>query len=147
MPYSLAHLSSTSSRGMPIVVENRATETTARGRHTHRVAGTRARPNLSWIAAMTTSTIEIREVKPASTSEPKNSTPIRAPAGASLMMVGKAMKASPTPSVTTSSIATPCACAMKPSAENTPMPHRISKPEFAKPTTRPEPVRSVFFFR
>ena len=57
------------------------------------------------------------------------------------------MNARPTPSVTTSSMATPWARAMKPSAENTPMPARISKPEFAKPTTRPEPVRSVFFFR
>ncbi len=78
MPYSLAHLSSTSSSGSPIVVENSAVDTTARGgTHTHRVEDSRPRPNLSWIAAMTTSTMEISEVKPASTSEPKNSTPMR----------------------------------------------------------------------
>ena len=147
MPYSLAHLSITSSSGRPIVVENRTVETIAIGTHTSRVEETRARPNLSWTAAITTSTMEISEVKPASTSEPKKSTPISAPAGASEMIVGKAMNARPTPATTTSSIATPWACAMKPSAENTPMPHRISKLEFAKPTTRPEPVRSVFFFR
>lgn len=57
------------------------------------------------------------------------------------------MNARPMPEETTSETSTPCACAMKPSAENTPMPQRISKPEFAKPTTRPEPVRSVLFLR
>ena len=49
------------------------------------------------MAATMTSTMEIIEVMPANTSEPKNNTPISAPIGAWLMMVGKAMKAKPMP--------------------------------------------------
>jgi hypothetical protein len=62
-------------------------------------------------------------------------------------MVGKAMNARPIPLVATSLTWVPAACAIKPRAENTPMPARSSKPEFAKPTTAPEPVRSVLGFR
>ena len=147
MPYWLTQLSNTSSTAMPIVVGKMMVENTASGTVTARVAAMRPIPNLSWIAAMITSTMEISEVNPASTREPKNSTPITAPPGASPMMAGKAMKARPMPDSTTSSRATPWAWAMNPRAENTPIPARISKPELAKPTTRPEPVRSVFFFR
>jgi hypothetical protein len=46
---------------------------------------------------MTTSITLTSEVMPAMTSDPKNRTPSSAPAGASLMIVGKAMKARPMP--------------------------------------------------
>ena len=98
---------------------------------------------LFWNAETTTSMTEMREVTPARTRLAKNRTPIRAPAGASLMIVGKAMNASPSPSVATSLTATPLACAMKPRAAKTPMPASTSKLELAKPTTRPDPVMSV----
>ena len=62
------------------------------------------------------------------------------------MIVGKAMKARPMPELATSETGWLAACAMKPSAANTPIPHSSSKEELAKPTTRPEPVRSAFFF-
>ena len=103
----------------------------------------RLQPSLSFTAETTTSRMEISEVKPAKTSEPKNSTPISTPAGAWEMIVGKATKANPMPEVTTSATSTPFAWAMKPRAEKTPMPQRISKEELVKPTMSPEPVRLV----
>ena len=104
-------------------------------------------PALSCTPAIMTSRIEMSEVNPAKRSEPKNRNPMSAPAGACEIMVGKAMKAKPIPSSTTLSTAIPCACAMKPSAANTPIPASSSNPELAKPTTAPEPVRSVLGFR
>ena len=130
-----------------MVVGNSARETIASGTVTTRTAGTRVRPSLSWKPAMMTSTIEISEVNPAKVRAPKNRTPIRVPAGASEMIVGKAMKARPMPLVATSPTATPDALAMKPRAAKTPMPARISKLEFAKPTTSAELVRSVLGLR
>ena len=44
-------------------------------------------------------------------------------------------------------LASALAAAMNPSVANTPMPARISNDEFAKATTRPEPVRSVLRLR
>ena len=107
------------------------------------MARTRLVSNLSRTAEMTTSSTLTSEVKPAMTSEAKNSTPITAPAGASLTIVGNAMKARPIPDVATSPTATPVAWAMKPSAAKTPMPASSSKPEFDRPTTRAEPDMSV----
>ncbi len=101
--------------------------------------------NLSRTAEMTTSIMLISEVIPAITSEPKNSTPISAPAGASLMIAGKAMNASPTPPpLATSPTGSPLSWAMNPRAANTPMPASSSKPEFEKPTTSPEPILSLW---
>ena len=111
------------------------------------VADLRLQPSLSWNAATMTSRIEIKEVRPAKTREPKNSTPRIAPNGASETMVGKAMNARPMPPLATSDTGVPEAAAMKPSAAKTPMPARISKPELANATTMPEPVRSVLRFR
>ena len=136
-----------SSRFSPLVVENMAREITALSPTTTRTVVHRPQPILSFTAETTTSRMEISEVKPARTREPKKSTPISAPIGASEMMAGNAMNARPMPDSTTSAICTPLACAMKPRAEKTPMPARISKPELEKPTTRPEPVRLVRFFR
>ncbi|GHJ23728.1 hypothetical protein TPA0909_53420 [Streptomyces albus] len=82
------------------------------------------------------------EVMPAMARETKKRKPKAAPIGICEMTVGKAMKASPTPSVTTSPTATPLACAMKPRVAKTPMPARISKELLAKPATSAEPVRS-----
>lgn len=62
-------------------------------------------------------------------------------------IVGKATNARPIPEVATPATSVPCACAMNPRAAKTPMPARISKPEFAKATTSPEPVRSVLRLR
>ena len=131
----------------PDVVEKRARERRAEPPTTSSTAAQRLRPSLSFTAETTTSRIEMREVKPAITSDPKNSTPIRVPNGAAEIIVGKATNARPRPELTTSVTATPEACAMKPSAENTPMPARTSKPELENPTTRPEPVRLVRRFR
>ncbi len=80
---------------------------------------------------MTTSITLMSEVSPATTREPKNSSPSRAPPGASLMIAGKAMNASPIPSSATSLTATPWAWAMKPRAAKTPMPASTSKEELA----------------
>ena len=99
------------------------------------------------MAEMGTWMIDTSEVRPAKMSDRKKRTPKIAPPGISLMIVGNAMKARPTPLLTTSSTPTLAACAMKPSAANTPTPASISNPEFAKPTTRPEPVRFVFRLR
>ena len=106
-------------------------------------APTRDISNLSRTAEITTSMTLTSEVTPATTSEPKNRTPISAPAGASLMIAGKAMKASPRPSVATSSTGCRSAVAMNPRAAKTPMPASSSKPELANPTTSPEPVMSL----
>ena len=76
------NLSNTSNTGRPVVVPNSRVEITAIGMHTANVAGTRATFHLSCTAATITSTTEIREVMPANTSEPKNSTPIIEPKGA-----------------------------------------------------------------
>lgn len=84
---------------------------------------------------------------PANTRAPKKSTPKIEPPVACETIVGKAMNARPMPDDATPETSVFCACAMKPRAANTPIPARISKPEFAKPTTRPEPVRSVLRFR
>ncbi len=87
------------------------------------------------------------EVSPAKTRHAKNAKPKRLPPGISEMSVGKATNARPMPLVATSETAAPDAEAMKPRAAKTPMPARISKPEFEKATTRPEPVRFVFRLR
>ncbi len=85
----------------------------------------------------------ISEVHPASTSEPKNRMPNRPGAnGSVLMMAGKATNARPTPVSDSSAIGAPDSRAMKPSTANTPMPHRISNEEFAKPTVNAEVVMS-----
>ncbi len=82
---------------------------------------------------------------PASTSEPKNSTPNRSlSAGSVLTTSGKTTKARPMPSVATSSIAMPCDVAMNPSAPNTPMPAKSSNEELPKPAISAEFVRSAF---
>ena len=53
--------------------------------------------------------MEIIEVTPANTSEPKNNTPINAPIGAWLMMVGNAINAKPIPLDATSLTSLPAA--------------------------------------
>ena len=129
------------------MVEKSARDTTAERPTTTSTVVQRPQPSLSFTAETTTSRMEMSEVNPAITREPKKRMPTRAPMGAWEISVGNATKARPIPLATTSSTRTPEACAMKPSAENTPMPARISKPELDRPTTRPEPVRFVRFFR
>ena len=128
---------------MPLVVEKSTRLSTAAGTPTTSVAPLRDISNLSRTAEMTTSITETSDVMPAITSDPKNRTPMNAPAGASEMIAGKAMNARPIPSVATSETAVSFAWAMKPSAAKTPMPASSSKPELAKPTTAPEPDMSV----
>src|SRR5690625_7913979 len=142
MPNWLTKLSETSSKWMPDVVPNPNSEMSAATTPNVATTVTRDQPSLSFTAEITTSRIEIIEVNPAKSSDAKKSTPMIGPRppGAWEMISGKATKASPIPEVTTSSMLTPAACAMKPSAENTPMPARISKPEVEKHTTKPEPV-------
>lgn len=132
---------------MPVVVASSEVEISAIGTPTRTMARVLETPNLSRTPAMTTSMMEIIDVTPANTNEPKNSTPISDPPGASEMIVGNATNANVRPEETTSPTPTPCACAMNPRAAKTPMPASISKLEFANPTTRPEPVRSVLRFR
>ncbi len=52
-------------------------------------------------------------------------------------IVGKATNARPMPEVATPATSVPCACAMNPRAANTPIPARISKPEFAERHDQP----------
>ena len=104
----------------PLVVLKKIKLIPAAGTPTISVADRRVSSNLSRTADMTTSITLTSDVRPAKTNDPKNRTPISAPAGASLMIVGKATKASPRPSDATSSTASPEAWAMKPSAANTP---------------------------
>ena len=104
---------------------------------------TRPTPVLSLIALMPTSTTEMSEVSPATTRDPKNRSPSRTPAGASLRIAGKATKARPIPSATTSPTGWPVFVARKPRTAKTPMPANSSKPELENATTEPEPVRSV----
>ena len=96
---------------------------------------------------MITSITEINEVNAAKVNEPKNNTPNTSPNGALLIIVGNAKKAKPIPPFATSLTSTPCAVAMKPNAANTPIPASTSKLEFAKPTTKPLPVKSESFFK
>ncbi len=147
MPKALTKASVVSSTDSAVVVENRAMEMTASGMETMRVVRTRPHPSLSCRAATITSRIEMREVTPAKTRAPKNSTPMIDPPVACDTIVGKATNARPMPEVATPETSVPCAWAMNPSAANTPMPARISKPELANATTRPEPVRSVLRLR
>jgi hypothetical protein len=63
--------------------------------------------------------------------------------GISEMTAGKTTKASPTPSVATSSIASPAVVARNPRAAKTPMPASSSKEEFAKPAMNALPLRSA----
>ena len=102
MPNELTNLSETSSRFRPVVVEKPRVERTAMGMPTASVPATRPRPSLSCTAAMMTSRMEMRDVKPASRSEPKKSAPMSAPSGAWLMIVGNAINARPMPSAATS---------------------------------------------
>ena len=125
-----------------MVVPNSSTEAVIIGTPTTKVAATRLVFSLSCTAAITTSSTEINEVSPANTSEPKNSRPISAPAGAWLMMVGNAIKARPMPPAATSPTCCPLAVAIKPSAANTPIPASNSKLLLANATTMPVPVKS-----
>src|SRR5664279_4336291 len=144
MPYRLMKWSRMSSTYSPLVVLKKTRLTTAAGAPTATVAPIRESSNLSRTAEITTSMTLTSEVTPAKTRDPKKSTPISAPAGASLMIAGKATNANPSPSAATSSTATPDACAMKPSAAKTPIPASSSKPEFDRPTTSADPDMSVF---
>ena len=76
------NLSITSNTGRPVVVPNNSADTTAIGRQTIKVAVMRPKRSLSCTAAMITYTMEIIEVTPANTTEPKNSKPISGPNGA-----------------------------------------------------------------
>src|SRR5690606_12025339 len=142
IPYWLTKWSTMSSTLSPLEVEKNARLTTAAGTVTSSVARTRVSSNLSRTAEITTSRMLTNDVRPASTSEPKNSTPSREPAGASLMIVGNTTNANRMQLATTSVTATSLACARKPRAANTPLPASSSKPEFERPTTSPEPVMS-----
>ena len=147
MPILLVNASIVSNTLRPVAVGMMTIETTAMRPPTITVEVRSLMPVLSAIAAIGTWMIETSEVSPAKISVRKNRTPKIAPPGIWLMIVGNAMKARPTPLLTTSSTPVPAVWAMNPSAANTPTPASISKPEFAKPTTRPEPVRFVFRFR
>ena len=92
----------TSNIGKPVVVPNSTVEINIIGKPTVKVAATRLNFSLSWIAAMITSITEMKEVNAAKVNEPKNNTPNTEPNGASLIMVGKAMKANPIPPFATS---------------------------------------------
>ena len=147
MPKLVTNLSNTSNMGKPVVVPNSAMDNNAIGTHTVMVETTRPQCSLSCTAAIITSRIEISEVTPANSSEPKNSTPSRLPIGAWSIMAGKAINAKPMPDVATSLTSLPPACAIKPNAANTPIPASNSKLLLAKPTTKPEPVKSVSRFK
>ena len=112
-----------------------------------RVACTLGMPSLSRTPETTTSTMLSSDVSPATVKEAKNNTPISDPKGAWEMIVGNATKASVMPCPATSETPWPVCPAMKPRAAKTPIPASSSKPELAKPTTSPEPVRSVRRFR
>src|SRR5680860_1175448 len=96
MPKRLMKWSAVSRIGTPVVVDSR-TLAAAAGTPTTSDAVARPRSSLSRTAEITTSITLTREVKPATTSDPKNSTPIRAPAGAWEMIAGNATKARPSP--------------------------------------------------
>ena len=147
MPKLLTKASVVSSNCNPVVVGKSTNEIKAMGTVTTSVEETRPQASLSWMAATITSRMEISDVMPAKTRAPKNNTPSTEPKGACETIVGNATKASPMPPLTTSSIATLWACAMKPSTAKTPMPASSSKPELAKATTEPDPVRSVLRLR
>ncbi len=141
----LEKASTTSRMVSPETPPIRTTEITALDPPATATETGRDQPVLSFTAETTTSRIEISEVRPAIAREPKNSTPSRAEAGASEMIVGKAMNARPRPDSATSPTGEPAA--RKPSAAKTPMAASSSKEELEKPTTRPEPEALDFFFR
>ena len=82
MPNWFTKASEVSSSWRPVVVGKSISEISAIGMVTAKVAVLRLQPSLSWNAATMTSRMEISEVRPAKTSEPKNSTPSSAPKGA-----------------------------------------------------------------
>ena len=118
----------------------------ASGTQTSRVPLTRLMLSLSRTAAMTTSTMEIIEVKPARTRQAKKRKPKTSPAGIEAMSAGKVKNASPTPP-STSSQAMPPAWTRKPRPAKTPMPASTSNAELENATTRPELVRFVLRLR
>ncbi len=79
MPNWLMKWSTMSSTCRPLVVDRKATLSTAIGTVTAKVAVRRVSSNLSRTAEITTSATEISEVSPAMTSEVKNSTPMTGP--------------------------------------------------------------------
>ena len=147
MPTLLVYLSIMSNVDKPDVVEKRAKEMMPMTTPVPIAALLRSRFNLSFTAETTTSNSEKSDVKPAMASEPKKRTPKTAPPGMELMIVGKATNARPIPLETTLSTGTPSCVAMYPNAAKTPMPARSSNPEFAKPVTKPVPVRLVRGFK
>ena len=97
---------------------------------------------MSWRPPETTWRRESSEVTPARTREEKKRTPKRGPPGIIEMIFGKVTKDRIGPvRPSTSDTLTPPWWAMNPTAENTPMPARISKDEFAKPATSAVPVK------
>src|SRR5699024_5432251 len=141
MPMLLANLSMMSRFCRPVSVGMSMTDTTAMGMPTASVATVRLTPTLSWNEEMTTSTMEIIEVRPARMRQMKNTTPQIAPPGICEISAGKAMNASPGPPLTSSHPAPAAEETRKPRVANTPMPARTSNAELEKPTTRPELVR------
>ena len=141
-PMLLMKLSTMSRVFRPDRVPKSATETTVAGTPKTRAARAGDSPNLSCRPPETTCSRDSSEVTPARVNEAKKRTPKIAPPGIIEMIFGKVTKDRMGPETPcTSPTPTPCWCAMKPMAENTPMPARISKDELANPATRAVPVR------
>ncbi len=148
MPTLLDQLSMVSRAMRPVVVEKPTTDSTAATTPIHSTALRRVRPNFSWKPAATTCRIEMSDVNPAIASEKKNSAPNSWPAGICETTAGNVTNDRIGPVMPSrSATATPCSCARKPSAANTPMPASISKPELENATTRPGDVRFALRFR
>src|SRR5699024_10423073 len=133
----------------PDLVPNPNSEISASRVPTVQTTVFRDQPVLSLIAEKVTSRIEIIDVKPATSKDPKNKIPITGPrpSGAWEIISGNATNANPIADVTTSPIWTPAACVIKHRVEKTPIPAKISKPELENATTHPEDVRLVRRFR
>ena len=147
MPRLLTNLSRMSRFCRPVSVGMRSREMAAIGTPTASVAAVREDPILSWKDEMTTSVMEIRDVRPARMRQRKNTTPQIGPPGICEMRAGKAMNARPGPPPTSSQPAPADVVTRKPRVAKTPMPARTSNAELEKPTTRPELVRLVLRLR
>src|SRR5690625_2461778 len=107
MPMLLEKASTTSRMVTPETPPISTMEITAVATPTVLTVVTRDQPVLSFTAEITTSMMEIIEVKPATARPAKNSTPTSSEAGAADTIVGKATNAKPSPEAATSSTAVP----------------------------------------